>query len=124
MPHADNVKWIAKAGNLEVYIVELKPELRRVKWVAESGGGDSEGYVVRKLATPYVVLAVPFVAGKLHPQLELFYRTEPLRSLDDGGSRQVFACFRTLEFGAHVASGRCRINLSTDSHEVTNQAGG
>lgn len=82
-PIPDNVKWIARAGALEVYIVELKPELRWIKWIDESNKEDSEAYQHRKLATPYVVLAVPFLGGQLHSQLELFYRTKPLTSLDD-----------------------------------------
>lgn len=88
-PIPDNVKWIVRAGKLEVYIIELKPELRRIKWVKEVPGAkrgakqDENGYEFRKLATPYVVMSVPFYGGQLHPALELFYRTLPLTSLDD-----------------------------------------
>ncbi len=82
-PIPDNVKWLIKAGDLTMYIIELKPELRRIKWVAENGDDEGEGYKKRKLATPYIVLAVPFVKGQLHRALELFYRNQPLTSLDD-----------------------------------------
>jgi len=88
-PIPDNVKWIVRAGKLEVLIVELKPELRRIQWIAENGvkpdmtTSNGQGYTFRKLATPYVVMSVPFWDGQLHPALELFYRNEPLTSLDD-----------------------------------------
>lgn len=87
-PIPDNVKWIVRAGKLEVYILELKPELRRVQWVKEtnsrnSAKQDENGYAYRKLATPYVVMSVPFYGGQLQACVELFYRTEPLQSLDD-----------------------------------------
>ena len=89
-PIPDNVKWIVRAGKLEVYILELKPELRRVKWVKEVAGRtrqsakqDEDGYEFRKLATPYVVMSVPFFGGQLHPNVELFYRNTPLSKLDD-----------------------------------------
>lgn len=87
-PIPDNVKWIVRAGKLEVYILELKPELRRVKWVnatatKQSAKQDENGYAFRKLATPYVVMSVPFFGGQLQPQVELFYRNGPLTGLDD-----------------------------------------
>jgi len=88
-PIPDNVKWIVRSGKVEVYILELKPELRRVQWIAEGStkaeksDGKGNGYTFRRLATPYVVMSVPFVNGQLQPLLELFYRTEPLKSLDD-----------------------------------------
>ncbi len=83
-PIPDNVKWVVRSGKLTVYILELKPELRRIKWVAEAGAkADENGYKFRKLATPYIVMSVPFYGGQLQPQLELFYRTEPLTSLDN-----------------------------------------
>lgn len=87
-PIPDNVKWIVRAGKLEVYILELKPELRRVKWVnatttKQSAKQDENGYSFRTLATPYVVMSVPFFGGQLQTQLELFYRNGPLAGLDD-----------------------------------------
>ncbi len=89
-PIPDNVKWVVRSGALTVYILELKPELRMVRWVNEKKGrsiasakGDENGYEQRKLATPYVVMSVPFTNGQLHSQVELFYRNGPLTSLDD-----------------------------------------
>jgi hypothetical protein len=40
-------------------------------------------YTPRRLATPYVVLKVPFLHGQIIPQAELFYRNRPLAGLDD-----------------------------------------
>lgn len=84
-PIPDNVKYVVRAGKLEVYIIELKPELRWIKWIAEGTTGDSgdNRYKSRKLATPYVVMSVTFYGGQLQSQVELFYRNQPLASLDD-----------------------------------------
>lgn len=105
-PIPDNVKWIVRSGPLEVYILELKPELRRVKWVNETAGPkqsakqDECGYSHRKLATPYVVMSVPFYGGQLHPNLELYYRNLPLTSLDD----QLYHCnLLNVSMGKRVA---------------------
>ncbi len=85
-PIPDNVKWIARAGKLEVYIVELKPELRWIKWLANDSPapyGSAATYTQRKLATPYVILKAPFLNGKLQGCVELFYRNLPLSSISD-----------------------------------------
>lgn len=84
-PIPDNVKWVARAGQLEVYIIELKPELRSIKWIAdyspEPYGPEAE-YEQRRLATPYVIIKVPVLAGQVQHVCELFYSNEPLRSID------------------------------------------
>ncbi len=85
-PIPDNVKWIVRAGNVEVYIVELKPELRSIKWLADNSPspyGPQATYTQRRLATPYVILKAPFRGGALQGKVELFYRNLPLTSLDD-----------------------------------------
>ena len=83
---ADNVKWKVTSGPLTVCIVEQKPQLRRFRWIAADSPaplGPQAKYRDRRLATPYVVLKVPFLRGAIVPRVELFYRTEPLRRLDD-----------------------------------------
>lgn len=83
---ADNVKWKVTRGDATVCVVELKPQLRRIKWVAPDSPqryGPRATYRERRLATPYVVLKVPFLKGRVVGRAELFYRNEPLRSLGD-----------------------------------------
>ena len=84
LPH--NVAWKVDAGPLTICILELEPALRRLDIVAPDSPapyGPSARYVGRRLATPYVVLKVPFLKGVLVPRCELFYRNEPLRHVDD-----------------------------------------
>ncbi len=82
-----NTRWSVQAGPLTVCIVELEPALRRLLWIDEGAGrvrlGSEATYGVRSLATPYVVLKVPFLRGRMVPRAELFYRNAPLRHASD-----------------------------------------
>ncbi len=83
---ADNVKWLVRRGDAVVCVVELKPHLRRLKWIAADSPhrfGPKAMYHERRLATPYVVLKVPFLKDRVVGRAELFYRPAPLRTLDD-----------------------------------------
>jgi hypothetical protein len=83
---ADHVKWQVGRGHATVCIVQLEPQLRRLMWIAPDSPqryGPGAKYTERRLATPYVVLKVPFLMGRIVGRAELFYRNEPLRSLDD-----------------------------------------
>ena len=84
-PLPDNVKWMVQLGQLTICIVQLTPEWRFVKWLADNSPrpfGEGAIYSDRKLATPYVVLKVPFLRDRVIPRVEVFYRNEPLRSLE------------------------------------------
>jgi hypothetical protein len=92
-PLADNVKWAIHCGHLTVIIVEFKPEVRLVKWVTAASParyGPEAVYSNRRLATPYVVLKVPFRSGRVMPRVEVFYRNEPLSSLEGPGGELFF----------------------------------
>ncbi|HVS35720.1 MAG TPA: hypothetical protein VMS17_09060 [Gemmataceae bacterium] len=83
---ADNLKWKVTSCDLTVCVAELKPQLRRVLWIAPDSPaafGPTATYRERRLAFPYVVLKAPFLKGKFVGRAELFYRNEPLRSLSD-----------------------------------------
>ena len=83
---ADNLKWKVTSGDLAVCVAELKPQLRRVLWIAPDSPapfGPTATYKERRLAFPYLVLKAPFLKGKLVGRAELFYRNEPLRTLGD-----------------------------------------
>lgn len=81
-----SVRWKVTAGPLTVCILELDPELRRMMWIAADSPaprGREAKYSPRTLATPVIVLKVPLISGKIVGRVELFYRNQPLRSLDD-----------------------------------------
>jgi hypothetical protein len=78
--------WKVQAGPFTDVILELDPELRRMMWIAKDSPqprGKEAKYEARLLATPYIVVKVPFLNGKITSRVELFYRNQPLKSLDD-----------------------------------------
>jgi hypothetical protein len=84
-PNPDNVVWNVRCGPLRVCIAQLKPELRLVRWLRADSPipfGPEALTSQRQLATPYVILKVPFLRGRLLPRVEVFYRTAPLRAKD------------------------------------------
>jgi hypothetical protein len=89
-PLPDNIKWPVRIQKLSIYILELTPQVRWIKWLAPDSPlpfGPGATYVEHRLATPYVVLKVPFLGRRIVPRIEVFYRNEPLRNLDgDGGA--------------------------------------
>jgi hypothetical protein len=88
-PLPDNVKWLVTHGAIQVSIVELKPELRRILWLDEQASpvpfGPEAVMRERRLATPYVILKVPLRRGRVINRVEVFYRTAPVSSLDGPG---------------------------------------
>jgi hypothetical protein len=81
-----SVRWKVVGGPLTVVIQELDPELRRMMWIAPDSPqprGKEARYEPRQLATPYIVLKVPFMHGRVTGRVELFYRNRPLEKLDD-----------------------------------------
>lgn len=89
-PLPDNIKWCVQCHKLTICIVQLTPEMRWIKWLADDSPhpfGPGATYVERQLATPYVVLKVPFWGQRIVPRIEVFYRNHPLESLEgDGGA--------------------------------------
>ena len=83
---ADHLKWKVIRGRLTICVVELKPQLRRLMVIDPASTipfGPEATYGERRLAFPYIVLKVPFLKGRVVGRVELFYRTEPLRDLND-----------------------------------------
>lgn len=80
------IRWLPSEGPLTVCIMELEPDLRRMMWIAADSPakrGRAARYQPRQLATPYIVLKVPFMNDRIIGRVELFYRNQPLTSLDD-----------------------------------------
>jgi hypothetical protein len=87
-PTPDNVKWSPECGKLRIWIVQLTPELRWIKWLAPHSRhryGPKAEYTEYALATPYVVLKVPVWDGHIIPRIEVFYRNQPLEHYDGEG---------------------------------------
>jgi hypothetical protein len=92
-PNPDHVVWNVRCGALRVCIAQLKPELRLVRWLRSDSPvpfGPGSLTSQRQLATPYVILKVPFLRGRLVPRVEVFYRTDPLRSKEGPGGALCF----------------------------------
>ncbi|NLX99633.1 MAG: hypothetical protein GXY83_26165 [Rhodopirellula sp.] len=103
-PIPDNVKWIVSCGGTEVFIVELKPELRRILWISEDSPapfGPEAKATAHRLATPYVVLKIPFRRGRIVPRVEVFYRNEPLARIDGPGGALYWPNLLNVSPNAH-----------------------
>ncbi len=120
-PIPDNVRWIAESGDHAVYVVELQPELRTVNW-ADYYDDDDEEHEAQKytIATPYVILRVPFYKNIIKGCVEVFYRNAPLKSIDD-------ELYRTnlrnvcMGDGIHYYASLCIDGLQTDSSMSRNE---
>lgn len=92
-PIPDNVRWNVASGPARVYIVELRPALRRFEWIDQDSPALYGPDVVtrgRQLATPYIVMKVPLRHGQLTQRVEIFYRNAPLTALDGPGGELFF----------------------------------
>jgi hypothetical protein len=92
-PIPDNVRWDVTCGPARVFIVELQPALRRLAWIDKDSPamfGPDVTTRSRPLATPYIVLKVPFRNGQMTQRVEIFYRTAPLTGLDGPGGELFF----------------------------------
>ncbi len=87
-PFADNLKWRVACRTTSIAVVELKPELRWIRWIREDSPapyGPAATTNDYKLATPYVIVVVPFRRQRLVHRVQLFYRHRPLADLDGAG---------------------------------------
>jgi hypothetical protein len=90
VPLPDNIRWLVQCGIYKVAIFELRPELRKIDWIVPDSPapyGPESVTAPRRLATPFVVVKVPFRRDRLFGRIEVFYRNERLQSADgDGGA--------------------------------------
>lgn len=102
-----HVVWHAKRKNTDVFILELDPTVHNLLWLGDR----------RSLSIPYVVLKVPFINGMVYGRTELFYRREPLESLDD----TVFwpNLLNTSPNSYGVRNWLCTQYLHTEGHDGT-----
>jgi hypothetical protein len=87
----DGVKAVVAEGAITVWVYECPPSVQRFNWIAPDSPvpfGPGTEYRSVRLALPYVIVLVVFAAdagGNLHLTgcNECFFRTAPLKSLDD-----------------------------------------
>jgi len=72
--------WVRSPEGREVFVVEQLPMRRQIEYHASNRYGSEP--VIHRLALPYVVFVVSTAGGRIEG-LSHFFRTSPLRSLDD-----------------------------------------
>ncbi|MEK7217288.1 MAG: hypothetical protein AAB289_17020 [Chloroflexota bacterium] len=73
-------------GDHTTVVVEQAPQMRRVQWVNDGERPELawEAYIERTLAFQYTVFVFSFDQGVLDGRQQLYYRNQPLVSLQDG----------------------------------------
>jgi hypothetical protein len=82
----EGVRFIRRRGEVVVVVLEEKPQLRTVRWLADESSvpfGKGATYRTARLAFPFIVAAIAFRDGRLTGYQQCFYRTEPLAGLSD-----------------------------------------
>jgi hypothetical protein len=82
----DGVRFVRRRGNTTVLVVEERPQLRTVSWLADDSAapfGKNAAYRKVRLAFPFVVTVLAFRDGGLTGLQQCFYRTAPLSELSD-----------------------------------------
>jgi len=83
-PMPDCVRWKIDAFNSSIYVVELDPGLRAIRWIKDDSPapyGSKATYSDRSLATPFVTM-VMVVRGGFIAHAEVFFRNQKLKSLE------------------------------------------
>jgi hypothetical protein len=130
-PLPDNVKWLVRCHKLTLYILQLLPEMRWIKWLAKDSPkpfGPGAMYDEYPLATPYVVLKVPFWSHRSVPRIEVFYRNQPLTNWDGDGGALFWPNLYNVSVNAYrctawfcsqyLAEARARTSLQAALHGV------
>jgi hypothetical protein len=103
-PIADQVKWQVSCGPAEIVVIELAPALRTLQWIAPDSPapyGPNASSRPRRLATPYVILKVPFRRGRVLGRVEVFYRNEPLSQCNGPGGELFWPNLLNISPNAH-----------------------
>lgn len=85
-PIPEGVRYVRRRGAATALVMEEKPQLRVVSWLAEHSPrayGPKAAYRKARLAFPYVVIIVVLQDGALTGYQQCFYRTAPLSRLTD-----------------------------------------
>jgi hypothetical protein len=82
----EGVRFVRWRGNAVVLVVEEKPQLRTVRWLADESSvpfGTGAVYRTARLAFPFIVSVLAFRDGGLTGFQQCFYRTAPLSRISD-----------------------------------------
>lgn len=82
----DGVRFLRRRGEVTMLVLEEKPALRTVLWLAQDSPapyGPQARYRSVRIALPFIVLFIGLANGEITGKQQCFYRTAPLRSLDD-----------------------------------------
>ena len=82
----EGTRFIRSHGDSVVLVLEKKPTMRTVRWLADDSPapyGPKARYKKARLAFPFVVLVVVFRGGALTGQSQCFYRVSPLAATSD-----------------------------------------
>jgi hypothetical protein len=82
----EGVRFIRRRGEVVVLVIEEKPQVRTVRWLTDDSPvsyGSGAVYRIARLAFPFMVLIIAFRGGELTGYQQCFYRSVPLRRLDD-----------------------------------------
>lgn len=110
LPLADNLKWRIDCRTTSIAVVELKPELRWIKWIRTDSPepfGPNATVSDHKLATPYTIVIIPFRRKRLVHRVQLFYRNRPLENLDGAGGRLYWPNLLNVSPHAHGCLAWC-----------------
>ncbi len=88
---ADGIKFTATRGPVTIWVYERPPQIYSLKWITRDSPkpfGRGTAYRTVRIALPYLLVLAVFMRGR-HNKLQLsgynecFFRTAPLRSIDD-----------------------------------------
>jgi hypothetical protein len=82
----EGVRFLHRRGDAAVVVIEEKPQLRTVRWLADNSPvpyGQRAIYRTARLAFPFIVLVVVLRGGSLTGYQQCFFRTAPLQRLSD-----------------------------------------
>jgi hypothetical protein len=109
-PLPEHVRWLVTCGQVKVCIFEMSPEVRWIHWIAPDSPapyGPEATTQPRQLATPFVVVKVPFLRERLVGRIELFYRNEPLAACDGPGGELFFPNLLNISPRSHGCVSWC-----------------
>ena len=98
-------KLFHQKGDEEIFVVEQSPQIRKI----------THGNTSYKLAFPYVIFFIPVKHGAIG-EINIFYRTSPLKSVDDKVKKCNLWNVNSNEAG--MCTGNMRISGETPTEKV------
>ncbi len=99
-----NTRFLVRLGEREAYILEQPPMRRVIEFHASQRPGSEPAHY--RIALPYVVFVVGVEAGQI-TYLANFFRTQPIRSIDD---QLFYSCLPNTSDDGVVCLGSVRVS--------------